>query len=416
LIYDLPFWTIVESGGNFVVAQSSMIRLKPDVFSLAFGGGLVVGDVQAGTIYVFNAAAGAIWLLLEAACSLDEVVFSLGTRFGLEQHEAREHVCAMIADWRKAGLIAAAAPLAHKGSAPSAVCRSTVRQANLYRVDGRVYSVATNDQDVADHVSGVLGGFTIAQAPIEHHLTALRRCSDGDIVLQVDGEERVRTDNAPEMIGAIFQTILELQRGSQEWLALLHGAAVAINGAGVLFSGASGSGKSTLTAYLAARGYDYLTDDLIALSAPRGEIIPWRVPHSIKRGAWEHLQQFYPALATAKIHVVGGREVRYVQSPPLRSGSSPPITPHLLIFPRYTCGRPATLEPISKLSALEMLIGDRLWLGNPIDEATVARFLQLLEQLPAFALTYGEMDEAEVLILDLLRRRSFERQGQPDKI
>jgi predicted ATPase len=37
----------------------------------------------------------------------------------------------------------------------------------------------------------------------------------------------------------------------------------------------SGSGKSTLAAGLVGQGYDFLANDLIALSEPNGTIVPW---------------------------------------------------------------------------------------------------------------------------------------------
>lgn len=57
----------------------------------------------------------------------------------------------------------------------------------------------------------------------------------------------------------------------------LHSGAVINpkNGQGVLIIGPSGSGKSTLTVQLAAAGWPFLTDDVLALSPDGGEIKAW---------------------------------------------------------------------------------------------------------------------------------------------
>ena len=112
----------------------------------------------------------------------------------------------------------------------------------------------------------------------------------------MDGIERLRTCDAGQLIGAVNQTILEQIHPGIEWLAIIHGAAVARDGTGWAIPAACGSGKTTLTAYLLARGYDYLADDHVALSAPDGRIVPWPLPMSIKEGSWDVLSQYYQNL------------------------------------------------------------------------------------------------------------------------
>ena len=73
------------------------------------------------------------------------------------------------------------------------------------------------------------------------------------------------------VVGILMATLLR-QRG----LFVLHGSAVAKDGAAVAFLGGSGWGKSTLAAAFAERDYHFLTDDMLVLdmSGERPLVLP----------------------------------------------------------------------------------------------------------------------------------------------
>lgn len=75
----------------------------------------------------------------------------------------------------------------------------------------------------------------------------------------------------PVILGPLFAMLLR-QRG----LLVLHASCVAIDGVAVAFMTYSGGGKSTLAEALNNRGYDLLTDDVMAidLSGDRPMVIP----------------------------------------------------------------------------------------------------------------------------------------------
>lgn len=63
-----------------------------------------------------------------------------------------------------------------------------------------------------------------------------------------------------------------------------HASALGINGEGALFVGPKGSGKSTTSLALAARGHNFLADDVAGYVPERDELIPFRRPVGIKPG------------------------------------------------------------------------------------------------------------------------------------
>jgi hypothetical protein len=60
------------------------------------------------------------------------------------------------------------------------------------------------------------------------------------------------------------------------------------------------------------------------------------------------------------------------------------------------------VERITPLLALQRLIEDRIWLGNPIAESAVKAFLEKLETTPAYVLQYNNLQEAEKSIRRLI--------------
>jgi hypothetical protein len=63
-----------------------------------------------------------------------------------------------------------------------------------------------------------------------------------------------------------------------------HASALGIFGEGTIFVGPSGGGKSTTSLALAARGHNFLSDEVAGYLPARGELIPFRRPVGIKPG------------------------------------------------------------------------------------------------------------------------------------
>jgi hypothetical protein len=63
-----------------------------------------------------------------------------------------------------------------------------------------------------------------------------------------------------------------------------HASAVNMFGEGTIFVGPAGGGKSTTSMALAARGHNFLSDEIAGYLPATGELIPFRRPVGIKRG------------------------------------------------------------------------------------------------------------------------------------
>src|SRR4029077_13184498 len=98
-------------------------------------------------------------------------------------------------------------------------------------------------------------------------------------------------------------------------------------------AGTTESGKSTFAAGLVGQGYDFLADDLIALSEPNGTIVPWPLPLSIKQGSIDIVGAHHPQLAEAVSYRTKGVEARML-IPAASAWDADPVPLRRLVFPR----------------------------------------------------------------------------------
>ncbi|WP_459501937.1 aldolase [Bacillus sp. C1] len=89
----------------------------------------------------------------------------------------------------------------------------------------------------------------------------------------------------------------------------LHGSAIAIDGKVYIFIGRSGAGKSTLASALLSKGYQLLSDDVIAVSFSEDNI-PFVTPSYPQQKLWkESLDQF--GMETTHYQPLFERETKY---------------------------------------------------------------------------------------------------------
>lgn len=71
---------------------------------------------------------------------------------------------------------------------------------------------------------------------------------------------------------------------AQPQIMFFHGAAVRVNGRGVLLLGESGSGKTSVSLALAARGHDFYGDDIVGVRLDSRSIVPVRRAAHVRTG------------------------------------------------------------------------------------------------------------------------------------
>lgn len=181
-------------------------------------------------------------------------------------------------------------------------------------------------------------------------------------------------------------------RSSQSRL-LFHAAGVANGDQGIILCGRSGSGKSTLTAWLIASGFDFLTDELLAIHPENSEMYGFTRPLVLKKGAdfvWQHWLSIQEQNNVTRF----SDDVVWLDPETLRTGSVRATTfPHMLLYPRYSAGHSLDVKPLSSAESAFRLMQHLVNASNLPDRG-FASTVHLARQTTAYSVTYGDVTQA----------------------
>jgi Coenzyme PQQ synthesis protein D (PqqD) len=375
--------------------------IRPSVWARNFpiDGGLLLLDVRSNCLFAYNDTARFAWELIEAGWPVEDVEAEFERAWGIPRSRAQADLGSILAQWRAQGLIAGAESGAAEFESSVAVDGYRAAPAEwvsewICTIGGiaMAFAVETDLPSVRLLLSHLETPGARPQTKIE-----IRGSLSTEAVLIRDGLERMRTSDPGLLGGGLWHSVLECVHPDVHWRAIIHGAALARNGMGLALAGPSGSGKTTLAAGLVSRGFDYLSDDAVPLSEPDGAIVPWPLPLSVKPGSIELLKSRFPELGNAPVYPTKGTEARLLV-PAAKVWDATAVKLQTLIFPRFVAGAVPEQRRLSQFEAMQNLLTDRVWLGYPITEARVKSFLDWLDDTPAYAISYGTLDDAVQLV------------------
>lgn len=358
------------------------------------GGGVALLHPDRRRILVFNYSAHFLWRVLGRG-DRSNLSGALSARFGLAPDAAARDADAICDQWTRLGLL----------DGP----KDSAREPNLASVGG-AFDAASARMRVRIGTLGVDLRASPSLSPMFFPLWEDRRhdsaSADLECVFETGKERRGRltvngrviVENAEPhlLIGAFYRVILERLHPATQFCATMHAGAVALDGNALVMAAPSGSGKSTLIAYLVARGFTYLADDLAALGARDHAVAPFPLPISVKPGAAPALKPFYPELQAEGVREpqLLGQETTFLV---------PPQPAKALLFPRYSAAANPSFTEISVQDALSRLLAERIFFGLPIEPGMVARFLDWLRGIERRVLVYRDFSEAERCVTEMLR-------------
>lgn len=213
------------------------------------------------------------------------------------------------------------------------------------------------------------------------------------------GRELLRLgDSDAHTAGVLLSlTCHDLAERARDGIAI-HAAAVALAGRGVLLPGRPEAGKTTLAAWLASRGFDYLTDELAFVPDATALVIGLVRPLNVRpasRFAWQ------AAAPTRSGLVLEGNDFDLVH--PSLLGRSPlePVPLSAVILPQHDPGRPSALRAIGRAEAAFLLLGC-ITNGAGLPDHGLAALTRLTRCVTTHQLRYRDASEAEALIRPLL--------------
>jgi hypothetical protein len=186
--------------------------------------------------------------------------------------------------------------------------------------------------------------------------------------------------------------------------AILHASGISLGGEGVVMAAISGSGKTTLAAGLIAAGGKLISDDLLPLCADGETIAPLPFALSVKSASWPIVGGLFPVLQDSAVFGNRNLQIRYFW-PGKAHAEKNPVPARLIVLPRWDRQAKAEMTALSPDEAVALLIetGTRL----VANEGALAAFARFGENIPAYAITYPDLDTGIGLVKGLLADLSF---------
>ncbi len=196
-----------------------------------------------------------------------------------------------------------------------------------------------------------------------------------------------------QVLGYLMQDGLTQLNGASRTHLVFHAAAAARRQQGVVLFGRSGCGKSTLAARLLRGGFEYLSDEVVALPTQGGEISGLSRSLALKQGSrfiWE------PLLPPADPHdlLLFSDGSAWIVPSLLTSLPVPAaVKPGLLVFVKYEAGARFRSERLTSASSLFLMMQCLVNARN-FSDGGLGAAAGLARAAPAFSLTYSDVESA----------------------
>lgn len=178
---------------------------------------------------------------------------------------------------------------------------------------------------------------------------------------------------------------------------LVHAAAARRGDDLVVLAGDSGAGKSTLVAALSARGFEYLSDEIVAIDPGSLRVDAYPKPIALEPGSWSSLESLRPATTPdslpffARTWMVTPRTSR--PDAARESGRAAGSRGTLIVLPAYRPGGADTLAPISRAETVVRLASLAFNLSR-WGPAGIDTLVDLVGNADCYRLKFGDVDVA----------------------
>lgn len=387
--------------------QAPAHRLKPFLCQLAEG--WVLYHPLTDRLLILNATAKSVWDLLSQGYGPQEIASTFARHFDISDEQAARDVAHALADLANESLEADE----DEEHADIRTADQSARGGGLDRnklLDCGVFRFGQNRIRVLSEVVELDDSFFLR---FQHRATDHSQGADILEILIGNGGPTYRlkfrgivisqAKTPLETMSRLTELLFGLEHPHQSSLAYFHAGAVSHGGRSLLMPGRSGAGKSTLTGFLAAHGFAYLGDDMIAIDVHDMALLPLTTCLSLKSGSWTVLEPFYPILPELATFNRYNRNVRYIVPQGGFESLPPAVSPSAIVFPAYCEGAESTrLTALQPLQTMIHLLSSHARLAGPVTRVKLAKFVRFVEQTPAYELTYSTLPGAMNAIEELL--------------
>jgi hypothetical protein len=370
-------------------------------------GEVVIYDPEADALHHLELTAAAVWTLLDGDRSVRAVAAGLADVYGAPEESVRRDVLELAEIMHERGLLAGSAGVAastgRRSPSPSGDFDIGDRPpppapyvTRAFRGLEHTFEVATNNVAVRDFLDQIFVdlGYEGLGEPARYELV---RLSESQYLVRYQDRVVVVTGRLDRALSVLLWHVnAEVVRRSAHRYPIVHAAAAVWNGSAVLLAAAPDSGKTTTVAGLVQQaGFDYLTDEAVAIEQRTLLAQPYPKPLSIDHGSWGALAHLRPAHGDP---VTGQWQVA---ADSIRRGSVAGPTPiRFVVEPAYDPATTTRLEPLARGAMLAKL-ADSTFEFQAAPRRNLEVLAKVVERADCYRLPISDLDEGVRLIRQL---------------
>jgi len=315
-------------------------------------------------LHRLDCVGGLVWQCFDGKTTIGDICRILAEEFTATEAEVQRDVAALCAELLDEGLLAGGSstmpeppPLIRMGWPPSVpldpgqhVAFATGRFVALTHDFG----IRTDDARLATYFDRSLRAFAATGSPA-HWYSVLSGPGNGERYRIYLDDEGILAAHDADLVARylLWHINYEVIKTSPNHM-LIHAAGATIGRQAVVLPGDMNAGKTTLVAGLVLDGFDFLTDEIVALNLETGLIDPYPRPLNVGSSSWEVLPSLRPPDRDNKDPIP--ELLWHVDPTSIRSDAVAPATPlRWVVAPRYESGSTTQLQPLSRPDAVQLL-------------------------------------------------------------
>jgi len=223
--------------------------------------------------------------------------------------------------------------------------------------------------------------------------------------LRVDRDHQISTMPS-SMAGPLMESGLNLAIALRAHTFLqVHAGCLEKNGRAIIMPAASGSGKSTLCASLLNAGWRLFSDEFAVIVPESGDVVPVPRGVSLKNASIAIAKMIHPEAEFSPVVTGTPKGSVSVLRAPRQSveRSHERCRPGAVVFPKWSPDAGLQTAPVSRAEALELMIKNSINY-SALDELGFRAMTRLIEEVPAYRLTYSDSPRAMAWFEDLSNR------------
>ena len=255
------------------------------------------------------------------------------------------------------------------------------------------FAVRSTHVGIGRFVEEIYEPFGVAdEGPVTWYSITNGPCGTGPHALDVNEDRVVEGAKASRVLDYLTWHVNRAAIRSSNDRVLVHAAAAALDGVGVLMPAEMEAGKTTLVAGLVRTGFQYLTDEAAVIDPASLQLHPYPKPLSVDPGSWSVLADLQPKVdGSTAVYLDEQWQVSPTRIRP--TAVSGPVDAGLVVFPRYKPGAGTDIEPLPRSKAILTLL-EQTFLFHSAGRRNLEVLARFLEGVRCYRLVSGDLDDA----------------------